>query len=57
VLEERQGEKPQAPEQHHRAIKRCCASMAGCKPVTNAAITISGIALAHRMQKRQFSFG
>jgi len=44
-------------EQDHRAIKRCCASMKGFKSFANAAITISGIELAHRIHKRQFSFG
>ena len=44
-------------EQDHRAIKRRCASMKGFKSFTNAAITIAGIALAHRIHKRQFSFG
>jgi transposase-like protein len=44
-------------EQDHRAIKRRCASMAGFKSFNNAAITIAGIELAHRINKRQFSFG
>jgi transposase-like protein len=44
-------------EQDHRAIKRRCASMAGFKSFDNAAITIAGIELAHRIHKRQFSFG
>jgi transposase-like protein len=44
-------------EQDHRAIKRRCASMAGFKSFVNAAITIAGIELAHRIHKRQFSFG
>src|ERR1019366_1428635 len=44
-------------EQDHRAIKRRCASMAGCKSFANAAITIAGIELAHRIRKGQFSFG
>jgi transposase-like protein len=44
-------------EQDHRAIKRHCASMAGFKSFDNAAITIAGIELAHRIRKRQFSFG
>lgn len=44
-------------EQDHRAIKRRCASMAGFKSFANAAIAISGIELAHRIRKRQFSFG
>jgi transposase-like protein len=44
-------------EQDHRAIKRRCASMAGFKSFGNAAITLAGIELAHRVHKRQFSFG
>jgi transposase-like protein len=44
-------------EQDHRAIKRRCAAMKGFKSFTNAAITIAGIELAHRIHKRQFSFG
>jgi hypothetical protein len=43
-------------EQDHRAIKRRCASMKGFKSFANAAITIAGIELAHRIHKRQFSF-
>jgi transposase-like protein len=38
-------------EQDHRAIKRRCASMAGFKSFANAAITIAGIALTHRIRK------
>ena len=44
-------------EQDHRAIKRRCASMAGFKSFDNAAITLAGIELAHRIRKNQFSFG
>jgi transposase-like protein len=44
-------------EQDHRAIKRRCASMAGFKSFAGAAITLAGIELAHRVRKRQFSFG
>ena len=44
-------------EQDHRAIKRRCASMAGFKSIASAAITLAGIELAHRVRKRQFSFG
>jgi transposase-like protein len=44
-------------EQDHRAIKRRCASMGGFKSFTSAAITLAGIELAHRIRKRQFSFG
>jgi transposase-like protein len=38
-------------EQDHRAIKRRCASMAGFNSFANAAITIAGIALTHRIRK------
>jgi len=38
-------------EQDHRAIKRRCASMAGFKSFANAAITIAGIAVTHRIRK------
>jgi transposase-like protein len=44
-------------EQDHRAIKRRCESMAGFKSFKNAAITIAGIELGHRIRKGQFSFG
>jgi hypothetical protein len=44
-------------EQGHRAIKRRCASMAGFNSIADAAITIAGIELAHRIHKAQFSFG
>ncbi len=44
-------------EQDHRAIKRRCASMAGFKSFANAAITISGIELAHCIHKGQFALG
>jgi transposase-like protein len=44
-------------EQDHRAIKRRCASMAGFKTFAGAATTIAGIELAHRIRKRQYSFG
>jgi transposase-like protein len=44
-------------EQDHRAIKRRCASMTGFKSSANASIKISGIELAHRIHKRQFSLG
>ena len=37
----------------HRAIKRGCAFMLGFKSFANAAITIAGIELAHRIYKRQ----
>jgi transposase-like protein len=40
-----------------RAIKRRCASMGGFKSFRSAAITLSGAELAHRIRKRQFSFG
>jgi hypothetical protein len=46
-------------EQDHRAIKRRCAAMGGggFKSFGSAAITLAGIELAHRIRKRQFSFG
>jgi putative transposase len=44
-------------EQDHRAIKRRCAWMTGFKSFRNAANTLAGIELAHRIRKRQFSFG
>lgn len=44
-------------EQDHRAIKRRCASMLGFKSFGNAAITLGGIELTHRIRKGQFSFG
>ena len=44
-------------EQDHRAIRRRCASMNGFKSFANAAVTIAGIELAHRIHKRQFAFG
>lgn len=44
-------------EQDHRAIKRRCGSMTGFKFFANASVTIAGIELAHRIRKRQFSFG
>jgi Arm DNA-binding domain/DDE domain len=42
-------------EQDHRAIKRRCASMLGLKSFDTAAVTLSGIELAHRIRKHQFS--
>ena len=42
-------------EQDYRAIKRRCASMAGFKSFANAAITLAGIELAHRIRKGPFS--
>jgi transposase-like protein len=44
-------------EQDHRAIKRRCTSMAGFKSFANAALTISGIEVAHRIHKEQFALG
>jgi transposase-like protein len=44
-------------EQDHRAIKRRCAPMLGLKSFRTAAITLSGVELAHRIRKRQYSFG
>ena len=42
-------------EQDHRAIKRRCASMLGLKSFKTAAICFSGVELAHRIRKQQFS--
>jgi len=44
-------------EQDHRAIKRRCASMKRFKSFANAAVTIAGVELAHRIHKHQFSLG
>lgn len=44
-------------EQDHRAIKRRCAPMLGLKSFRTAAITLTGVELAHRIRKRQYSFG
>jgi transposase-like protein len=45
-------------EQDHRAIKRRCAAMGGgFKFFGSAAIALAGFELAHRIRKRQFSFG
>jgi transposase-like protein len=44
-------------EQDHRAIKWRCQSMQGFKSFRTAAVTLSGIELAHRIRKRQFRFG
>jgi transposase-like protein len=42
-------------EEDHRAIKGRCACMLGFKSSRTAAITLSGIELAHRIRKGQFS--
>jgi hypothetical protein len=44
-------------EQDHRAIKRRCAPMLAMKSFRTAAVTVAGVELAHRIRKRQFSFG
>src|ERR1700685_2186526 len=44
-------------EQDHRAIKRRCAPMLALKTFRTAAVTLAGVELAHRIRKRQFSFG
>lgn len=44
-------------EQDHRAIKRRCAPMLALKSFRTAAVTLAGIELAHKIRKRQFSFG
>ena len=41
-------------EQDHRAVKQRCASMLGLKTFGSAAVTLSGIELAHRIRKGQF---
>jgi transposase-like protein len=42
-------------EQDHRAIKQRTRSMLGLKSFPTAAVTFSGIELAHRIRKRQFN--
>ncbi len=42
-------------EQDHRAIKQRCAPMLGLKTFRSAAITLSGIELAHRIRKQQYA--
>ena len=44
-------------EQDHRAIKCRCRPMLGFKSYRTAAVTLSGIELAHRIRKRQFKPG
>jgi DDE domain len=44
-------------EQDHRAIKRRCAPMLALKSFRTAAVTLARVELAHRIRKRQFSFG
>jgi hypothetical protein len=44
-------------QQDHRAIKRRCAPMLALKSFRTAAVTLAGVELAHRIRKRQFSFG
>ena len=44
-------------EQDHRAIKRRCESMTGFKSFATTSITIASMELAHRIHKRQFTFG
>jgi len=44
-------------EQDHRAIKRRCAPMLALKSFRTAVVTLAGVELAHRIRKRQFSFG
>ena len=41
-------------EQDHRSVKQRVAVMLGFKPFRNAAITIAGIELMHRIRKGQF---
>jgi hypothetical protein len=42
-------------EQDHRAIKRRCAPMLSLESFRTAAITLTGVELAHRIRKGQFS--
>src|SRR5205807_6211154 len=44
-------------EQDHRGVKQRIAVMLGFKDFRNAAITIAGIELMHRIRKRQFGLG
>jgi hypothetical protein len=44
-------------EQDHRAIEQRCAPMLALKSFRTAAVTLAGVELAHRIRKRQFSFG
>ena len=44
-------------EQDHRSIKQRIAPMLGFKRFRNAATTIAGIELMHRIRKGQFAFG
>ena len=49
---------PPAGSSSHRAIKRRCAALVGSfKSFRSAAVTLAGIELAHRLRKKQFSFG
>ena len=44
-------------EQDHRGVKQRIAAMLGLKGFSNAAITIAGIELLHRIRKGQFALG
>jgi DDE domain len=44
-------------EQDHRSVKQRVAVMLGFKYFKNAAITIAGIELMHRIRKGQFALG
>jgi transposase-like protein len=44
-------------EQDHRSVKQRVAVMLGFKRFSNAAITIAGIELMHRIRKEQFAVG
>jgi transposase-like protein len=44
-------------EQDHRGVKQRIAVMLGFKRFRNAAITIAGIELLHRIRKGQFGLG
>ncbi|SRR5258706_6245411 len=43
--------------QDYRAIKRRCRSILGFESFQTAAVTLSGIELAHRIRRRQFRYG
>jgi len=44
-------------EQDHRGIKRRCSAMHGLKSFERADVMISGVELAHRIRKGQFTLG
>jgi transposase-like protein len=44
-------------DQDHRAIKSRCRPMLGFRSYRTAAVTLAGIEFAHRIRKREFTFG